>query len=269
MSSFNPTTASHAVLIEVANAIGAQRQDFVIIGGWVPELLYPGKGHMGSLDVDLAVSPSAKAGNVYSTILQRLLKAGYSHATSPTRFLKAIAGVDEPVKVDLVGAQYQDGQLVNSVQVGELQINTLRGVDLAFQASEEIEVSGQIPDGSRNTVRVRVVKPEAFLLIKAFALDERVKDKDAYDIAFVLRNFQPSLKAMAAPLRPMISSGLGKEGYRILMKKFGSLDAIGPAAAARVFQQQGENYEQAQRAAFEDAQALFEAIGGLNKVSGG
>lgn len=260
MSRFNATTASRAVLIEVANAIGTYRQDFVIIGGWVPELLYPDNGHMGSIDVDLAVSGTVKSENAYSTILQRLVQAGYSHKTSPTRFLKQVAGVEEPVKVDLVGGQYHNGQMVDSLQIGELQINTLRGVDLAFQAADEIEVSGQMPDGSRNTVRVRVVRAEAFSLIKAFALSERAKDKDAYDIAFVLRNFRPSVEALATPLRLLISDGLGQEGYAILMTKFQSVDAVGPVAAARVAREQGEDYDQAQRAAFEYAQALFEAV---------
>jgi hypothetical protein len=260
---FNATTASRAVLIEVANAIGAYRPDFVIIGGWVPELLYPDKGHIGSIDVDLAVSSAIKSGNAYTTILQRLVQAGYVHKTSPTRFLKKVSGVDEPVKVDLVGGQYHGGQIVTSFQIGELQINSLRGVDLAFLASDEMEVSGEMPDGSRNTVRVRVVRPEAFVLIKAFALHERTKDKDAYDISFVLRNYRPAVEALADPLRLLIGDGLGQEGYAILKTKFQSLDAVGPVAAARVAQGQGEDYDQVQRAAFEYAQALFAAVKNL------
>jgi hypothetical protein len=43
------------VLIEVMNVLGAFRDEIVLVGGWVPDLLYPGRGHMGLLDVDLAV----------------------------------------------------------------------------------------------------------------------------------------------------------------------------------------------------------------------
>jgi len=126
-----------------------------------------------------------------------------------------------------------------------LQINTLRGVDLAFAACDEISIKGVMPDGTRNTVRVRVVRLEAFLLIKAFALDERTKDKDAYDIAFVLRNYQPSVESLAEPMRTLTATGLGREGYGILQAKFESLDSIGPVAAARTTQEQGEVFAQA------------------------
>ena len=60
--------ASRTVLIEVANVLGAFRSDLVLIGGWVPDLLYPGRNHVGSFDVDLAVSPGAVAANAYETI---------------------------------------------------------------------------------------------------------------------------------------------------------------------------------------------------------
>jgi hypothetical protein len=46
------TEAARGVLLEVLNALGAMRDDLVIVGGWVPDLLYPSCNHMGSLDVD-------------------------------------------------------------------------------------------------------------------------------------------------------------------------------------------------------------------------
>ncbi len=76
MTSFDPTSASRAVLIEVMNVLGAFRDDIVLVGGWVPELLYPNRGHIGSLDVDLAISRSALGDNVYQTILKRMIEAG-------------------------------------------------------------------------------------------------------------------------------------------------------------------------------------------------
>jgi tRNA nucleotidyltransferase/poly(A) polymerase len=57
------TEAARAVLIEVLNALGAMRGEIVIVGGWVPDLLYPKRNHMGSFDVDLAVSPKTLGGN--------------------------------------------------------------------------------------------------------------------------------------------------------------------------------------------------------------
>ena len=47
------TAASRAVLVDVLGVLGAYRSHLVVIGGWVPELRFPGRGHPGSLDVDL------------------------------------------------------------------------------------------------------------------------------------------------------------------------------------------------------------------------
>lgn len=60
------TEAARAVLLEVLNAIGAMRDELVIVGGWVPDLLYPESNHIGSSDIDMAVSPKAAGGNAYS-----------------------------------------------------------------------------------------------------------------------------------------------------------------------------------------------------------
>ena len=179
---------------------------------------------------------------------------------SPTHFTKRIPGLEDPVKVDVVGGEYEDGEKASSITVNALELNTLRGLDLAFEASQEITVSGVMPDGTRNTVRARIVRPEGYILIKAFALDERQREKDAYDIHFVLRHHQPNIEDLAHRLWALLSTGLAKDGYAILKTKFGTLDSAGPVWAARVAQQQGEDFEQMQRSAFEYAQALFDAV---------
>jgi len=260
MPNFDQISASRAVLIEVMNVLGAFRDDIVLVGGWVPDLLYPGHGHMGSLDVDLAVSRRALSENAYQTILQRMNRADYAHHTSPTRFTKRMPGLEDPVKVDVVGAQYEGGERAPTITVNALELNTLRGLDLAFELSREIEISGMTPDGTQNTVQARIVRPEAYILIKAFALAERQREKDAYDIDFVLRHHQPNVEALAHQLRPLLTNGLAEEGYAILKTKFATLESVGPTWAARVAQDQGNDFEQSQRAAFEYAQALFNTI---------
>ena len=67
MPVFDPTSASRAVLIEVMNVLGVFRDKIVLVGGWVPDLLYPNSGHIGSLDVDLAISQTAIGANAYES----------------------------------------------------------------------------------------------------------------------------------------------------------------------------------------------------------
>jgi hypothetical protein len=58
----------------------------------------------------------------------------------------------------------------------------------------------------------------------------------------------------------LLSKGLAREGYEILKAKFAALTAVGPIWAAKVAQEQGDDFEQAQRSAFEYARALFRAV---------
>lgn len=260
MPQFDQTSASRAVLIEVVNVLGAFRDDLVLIGGWVPELLFPHRGHMGSLDVDLAVAPTALAGTVYETILRRMVNAGYSHHVNPTHFTRDVAGASRPVKVDFVGGEYARGEKSKSLQVNELLLSSLKGIDLAFEACEEIDIPGIMPDGTQNVVRARIVRPEVFILIKAFALDERVKEKDAYDIAFVLHHYEPDLAALAEQLQPHVAGGLAREAYAILKSKFASIDSVGPVRASNAIPGTAHDFEHERRAAFEDAQELFRHV---------
>lgn len=253
--------AARAVLIEVINVLGAFKDDIVIVGGWVPDLKYPDKKHIGSLDVDLAIGPNAVGKDVYSSILNRLAESNYTHHTAPTRFIREVPNAPEPVKVDLISGEYlTEGDKTRAIMVDALKINSLRGVDLAFENCEEITIEGKMPSGLDNVVHARIVSPEAFLLIKAFALDERNKEKDAYDIAFVLQHYEPSIEALAGNLQPIVEDGLGADALQILRDKFRTLDSVGPVNAASVAEENGANREQEQQAAFQNAAALFEAL---------
>lgn len=254
------TEAARAVLFEVLNALGAMRDELVIVGGWVPDLLYPSKKHMGSLDVDLAVSPHAIGANAYSSIRERLSQLGYSMQESPTRFFKQIAGLANPIKIDLVTGLYVSQQRQESILVDEIRINALRGIDLAFEASEMITVDGTMPDGTLNQVTARLVSPEAYILIKAIAMDERIKDKDAYDIAFVLNHYTPSLTDLARKVHGIAQEGIGKDALKLLRAKFRSFESVGPVWAGRAASTAGEDAGQFQRAAYEDAAELFRRL---------
>ena len=254
------TEAARAVLLEVLNALGAMRDELVIVGGWVPDLLYPSSNHMGSLDVDLAVSPNAIGGNAYSSIRERLTQLGYTMQESPTRFFKHLPGLANPVKIDLITGLYVSQQRQESILVDEIRIKALRGIDLAFEASETITVDGRMPDGTVNQVTARLVAPEAFILIKAIAMDERIKGKDAYDIAFVLNHYKPSLADLAKKVHGIAQSGIGKEALDLLRAKFRTFNSIGPVWAGRAAATAGEDAAQFQRAAYEDAAELFRRL---------
>jgi len=115
-------------------------------------------------------------------------------------------------------------------------------------------------DGSVNQVTARLVAPEAYILIKAIAMDERTKDKDAYDIAFVLKHYKPSLADLAKKVRGVSQAGIGKEALELLRAKFRTFDSVGPVWAGRAASTAGEDAVQFQRAAYEDAAELFRRL---------
>lgn len=256
--SSNKEDEARSVLVETLNILGAFREQLVVVGGWVPDLLYPGKQHIGSIDVDLAVTPDALANDAYSTIRARMSDAGFQHHSPPTHFtLDTEFG---PIKVDLITGQYQTGQKVPAILVNELRINALRGLDLAFEYSEIIEITGRMQNGAINTVQARVVLPEAFVLIKAFAMDERLKAKDAYDVYFVASQYPGGPQELGIRIAAMLPNGLVEEAVRILQNKFGQFDSIGPVHVAEVMQQQGNDVAQSQQAAYQYVKAMLQAI---------
>jgi ubiquinone/menaquinone biosynthesis C-methylase UbiE len=91
-------------------------------------------------------------------------------------------------------------------------------------------------------------------------MDERDNAKDAYDIAFVLRHFQPDVEALAEHVRAMLYNGLAAEGFHFLQSKFATLESMGPSRAAEVAAEQGSDYEQERRTAFEFAQDLLRVV---------
>ncbi len=69
--------ASRSVLVDVLTVLAGDLRAIAIVGGWVPELVFPGEGHIGSLDVDLALDGRLIKPAAYNTIRDKLLKAGY------------------------------------------------------------------------------------------------------------------------------------------------------------------------------------------------
>ena len=47
--------AAHRVLVELVNLFNEYQDDIRIVGGWVPDLMFPGEGHVGSVDVDVLI----------------------------------------------------------------------------------------------------------------------------------------------------------------------------------------------------------------------
>ena len=47
---------AHRVLVELVNLFNEYRDDIRIVGGWVPDLMFPEQDHVGSVDVDVLIN---------------------------------------------------------------------------------------------------------------------------------------------------------------------------------------------------------------------
>lgn len=255
--------ASHAVLIEVMTILGSEIDKLVVVGGWVPELLYPGRGHVGSLDVDLALDGRRIQPAAYDSIRKRLIEAGYTPAAPPASvFFRDMPGGSISVKLDLItgeGAVPREQEPQTVIQ--DMVVGKLRGTDLALDHTVSITLTGTLPDGSVNEVRMRIASVAAFLCMKAHALNERKREKDAYDIYFCVRCCDGGPKVLAVSLRPLLGQPLVDDAVAVLRSKFASVDRVGPQWAGQVASEHGEDLEQIARDAFERVAAFLHELG--------
>ena len=256
--------ASRAVLIDALTVLGRYIDDIVIVGGWVPELRFPGKGHIGSIDADLAIRPGRLTiENAYTTIRNLLLAAGYHQDPAlPNRFERVVkvGGKYIPVKLDLITGEQSGAEPNRPAMIQGLPVAKLRGVDLAFDFSSQLPVSGTLPEGGLNRVTANVADARAHIAMKGITMWERKKEKDAYDIYFTLQNCSNDSQALAEEFRKVLGHPLVAEGLAKIRAKFSSVDDIGPVWASQVVEQQGGNAELARRDAFERADALLKAL---------
>jgi hypothetical protein len=262
----NEVTACRSVLIEALTILAKDLDNLAVVGGWVPELTFPDKGHIGSIDVDLALDPKKLKPKAYESIRKKLVDAGYQQSPDmPNRFFRSLRGTAFQVKVDLITGEFPDLAAGGThIQIQELTVWKARGVDLAFAFQQEVVVEGVLPDGGHNSVNAKLPTIAAFLCIKAITLSERMKKKDAYDIYFCIDKYPGGYKALADEFRGKLENKLIGEGIAILREKFARLDSIGPVWAAQTEEEAtvgtAFDLEMQQRRAYELVNALLRQL---------
>lgn len=98
------------------------------------------------------------------------------------------------------------------------------------------------------------------VVMKSLALDERMKEKDAYDLYFCLTHHPAGIDGVVRELQPIADHPTVQTAIDIVAEKFGTIDDIGPVWAARVVEEAGGDYELARRDAFELANELVRRI---------
>jgi hypothetical protein len=259
--------AARSVLLELTHLLGQYRDDIVVVGGWVPELLLPQSQapHIGSTDVDLALNHHTLQEAGYRTIKELLLARGYRGGSQPFIFHRSVqqSGREIVVEIDFLAGEYEGtGQSHRTQKVQGVRARKARGCDLAFDDPTEVTLHGVLPEGGEDTARVRVASIVPFLTMKGIALAERLKEKDAWDVVFCLQHYPGGVDALIQEFRPHLAHSLVQEGLKSLAEKFSSPNHVGPKFVAD-FEELTDPEARAlvQRDAYERVQYLLQGLG--------
>ncbi len=230
------SAAVYSVLIELGQVLGAYRQKFVIVGGAVPWLLMPNArpSHIGTLDVDLNLSPEALSEGEYATLIESLEKAGYERAVDDLKpfQLRRWVHLDEgdPISIiiDLMMPDDTKTRKNRPPLVDGLRVIEASGGRVALDHNVLHHIAGRMPDGRNNAVDLLVASIPALLVMKGYALIGRDKKKDAYDIYFSVRNFNGGPVALANACKELLTDESVRMGYLNIVDKFRHEDDFGP-----------------------------------------
>ena len=162
------------------------------------------KEHIGTTDLDIVVGVtiSTEEEEAYRTLQQNLKDAQFGPARNPD------TGQEETFRwtrqVDGVGVQLEFFCPVGNGQPGKLLRNPgsnagsrisairTRGAELAALDNVVVSLGGELLDegGIQEAVSAHVANLLPFMVLKAFAIDERDKAKDSYDLVWTLSAYK-------------------------------------------------------------------------------
>lgn len=257
--------AAQRILIEIANLLNDFQDNMLIIGGWVPDLLFPDLDHIGSIDVDILFNHLNLAESSYENIERILTRNGYrKHPEKFFTFIKTVI-IDEisyDVDLDILAGRY--GGTPN-VKTGKhfqgIKALKATGGNFAFEVpSIRVKVESKRPDGAYDTASINVISIVPYLVMKTAALG-RGKPKDAYDIYFCIKNYTGGIKALADEFKDYLEHGLVKGMIEKLSEKFSSPEHSGPVDVASFKEiSDDDELDIVKRDAYEQVNSLIELL---------
>ena len=257
--------AAHRVLVELVNLFNEYRDDIRIVGGWVPDLMFPEEGHVGSVDVDVLINHIKLKDSGYLTMSKILLRNGYEeHPDKYFSFIKRVQvdGIDYDVDVDILAGMYGGTQKKKRSQhVQGVKALKATGGDFAFEFDPQmIRVEAERTDGALDVARVNVIAVVPYFVMKTAAMG-RGKAKDAYDLYFLVKHYHDGMDGLAKLFEDYRESRIILEMKEKLSEKFASPNHAGPAdVAAFLDLVDEEEVALTKRDAYEQIQALIHRL---------
>jgi len=249
MYSKSVTESSKSVLVEILRILGSYRNYLVLTGGWSPyfilERFGEGGQHCGSVDIDFVLNPRLIDLKVYETIVSLIEKRGYRPYVAddgevlPYRFYRSVKSplddIEHVIEVDFIS----EPDVVKRLSPGkflavqkDLQAVVIRGSSVVFSHNFEHNITGVLPSGAETRAPGKVSDVVGSLATKGLALKGRYKEKDAYDIYFVLRYYKGGPKKVAEEVRSFLGESVVAEALEEIRDKFRSVRSEGPFQVA-------------------------------------
>ena len=205
--------ACRQVLNDVVHCLADYQDQFYLIGGWAvyylldrPDRTPEAIGFAGTEDVDLAfLVPMVEL----EKIMDRLEQKGYQRSSSQ-RMRRELSG--KMVIVDLLGGKQE----------------------IKEQFTFKKRITGATLTGEVIDTEINVANLPACLVLKARAFEENPKDKDAYDIYYLVAHGGAEDGAAAGEVNKVLKHPFVAEGMKYLRVHFGRVEGKGLRIAAQM-----------------------------------
>lgn len=240
------TQDSLAICLKIVRSINAESgvwgPNCVVIGGLVPALLdiEPPEGlkqHIGTTDVDLGIQVAALADepNLYRTLKSVLTKLKFKQTQHEPSFAWTREVDGFMAKVELfcpVSDQSDAGTILKKPfekSGSGLTALGVYGLENLTKDLVVIESEGDLLDDvGVKKVPISVCGPAMLMVLKAWALKERTKLKDGYDVVWLLKALGPDVLARKYLGAELDQSETGARALGFLEESFSSIEHTGP-----------------------------------------
>ena len=230
-------------LLHLAALLGdLMATDLTVVGGLVPSLIIPvaREPHCGTLDVDVGLSLALRRVGGHAAVPDRLRENGFRPTTDedgnivPWRW--RTPGHPAAVTIDfLMPARGADHDVWARLTPDFAPVRT-PGLQLVRHDWLLVDLRGSTLAGEDVRCRIRVCGPGAFVVLKARALRERRRPKDAYDLHYVLKHLGGGVEDVATALRGLTNDDDARQALAWLAEDYAALDSIGPVQVAAFLQ---------------------------------
>lgn len=225
------TDTSKSALLELALVLKRYWNGFVLVGGWAPYFILEKHkkpenefSHVGSIDIDLAIDPAQVPEEEYASIVELIEKRGYKQRKdrlgNPVPFSFEKSFKKATISADFLTPAYPQKKTRHRKIQRDLQARTLYGAEAALKHNFETTLSGKLPENGQATASVKVADAVACIALKALALGDRYKEKDAYDIYSVLAYYENGPDDVARQFKPCLGEPVIREALEKLRVQF-------------------------------------------------